>query len=344
MPTADQDQGLRRLEGRRRGDGRRAEGLRQDKLAPYKYPRQIAFVADCPRRPPARSSASSCANWNRGSAQELLARRDRVARQARAHRGRARPIAGRTDTAVHAAARLPARGPGLAGDVARFPAGAVRCRRRAAGWSGRAPATAARRRAPRAKPGAWTSCTARRTRCCRRCWPPSAWRNRSGCSATATALDRAAARREVPRARRRRHRAGAAHPGRGPVGGQHRQGQDRLRNHRPEQRLAKYHDDPRLGLLGWNRIWLHRRPSAAWSIEDEIASIACPLLAIRAWTTYGTLEQIRGIARRCRRPRLLELPQCGHSPQRDQPEAVIEAVASIGRATGGGSFPHRPPQ
>ncbi len=45
-------------------------------------------------------------------------------------------------------------------------------------------------------------------------------------------------------------------------------------------RLAKYHDDPDSAFWGWNRIWLD--PAfRTWSIEDEIASIACPLMAIQ---------------------------------------------------------------
>jgi pimeloyl-ACP methyl ester carboxylesterase len=44
---------------------------------------------------------------------------------------------------------------------------------------------------------------------------------------------------------------------------------------------------------------------------------------------YGTLEQIRGIRRRVPHAELLELDDCGHSPHRDQPDAVIEAVADI---------------
>ena len=35
----------------------------KSRLAPYKYPRWIEFVRSCPRPPPARSSASSCARW-----------------------------------------------------------------------------------------------------------------------------------------------------------------------------------------------------------------------------------------------------------------------------------------
>jgi pimeloyl-ACP methyl ester carboxylesterase len=41
---------------------------------------------------------------------------------------------------------------------------------------------------------------------------------------------------------------------------------------------------------------------------------------------YGTLEQIRGIARRVPQTQLLELSECGHSPHRDQPAALLAAV------------------
>ena len=92
------------------------------------------------------------------------------------------------------------------------------------------------------------------------------------------------------------------------------------------QRLARYHDDVDSAFWGWNRIWLHP-PFRAWSIEAEIAAITCPLLAVQGLDDeYGTLEQIRGIARRVPQTQLLELPDCGHSPHRDQPNALVEAV------------------
>jgi pimeloyl-ACP methyl ester carboxylesterase len=95
------------------------------------------------------------------------------------------------------------------------------------------------------------------------------------------------------------------------------------------ERLAKYHDDPDRAFWRWNRIWLHP-PFKQWSIADEIAAIGCPLLAVQGEDDeYGTLEQIRGIARRVPQTRLLVLPQCGHSPQRDQPDALIAAVAGF---------------
>ncbi len=98
------------------------------------------------------------------------------------------------------------------------------------------------------------------------------------------------------------------------------------------QRLARYHDDPDSAFWGWNRIWLYP-PFRDWSIEREIESIACPLLAVQGLDDeYGTLEQIHGVARRVPHTELLELPDCGHSPQRDQPDALLAAsVAFIAR-------------
>ncbi len=95
------------------------------------------------------------------------------------------------------------------------------------------------------------------------------------------------------------------------------------------QRLARHHDDPDSAFWGWNRIWLY--PAfKQWSIEQEVASVRCPVLGIQGLDDeYGTLEQIRGIARAVPKPELvelLELPDCGHSPHRDQGDAVIAAT------------------
>jgi pimeloyl-ACP methyl ester carboxylesterase len=101
-----------------------------------------------------------------------------------------------------------------------------------------------------------------------------------------------------------------------------------------KQRLGRYHDDVDSAFWGWNDIWLD--PAfRGWNIESEIASIRCPLLAIQGVDDeYGTLEQVRGIARRVPQTHLLELPDCGHSPQKDQPQAVIEATVHFLRAQG----------
>ena len=100
-------------------------------------------------------------------------------------------------------------------------------------------------------------------------------------------------------------------------------------------RLARHHDDPDSAFWGWNGIWLD--PAfRAWTIEAEIAAIRCPLLAVQGVDDeYGTLEQIRGIARRVAATELLELADCGHSPHRDRPEAVIAAVQTFFRRHAG---------
>jgi pimeloyl-ACP methyl ester carboxylesterase len=99
-----------------------------------------------------------------------------------------------------------------------------------------------------------------------------------------------------------------------------------------KQRLARHHDDPDSAFWGWNDIWLHP-PFRRWSIEDEIAAITCPLLAVQGLDDeYGTLEQIRGIARRVPQTQLLELEDCGHSPHRDRAEAVIASTVAFIRA------------
>ncbi|MDQ3060247.1 MAG: alpha/beta hydrolase [Pseudomonadota bacterium] len=95
------------------------------------------------------------------------------------------------------------------------------------------------------------------------------------------------------------------------------------------QRLARHHDDPDSAFWGWNDIWLHP-DFKHWSIEEDITAITCPLLAVQGVDDeYGTLAQIRGIARRLAQTRLLELADCGHSPHRDQPDTLITAITAF---------------
>ena len=87
-------------------------------------------------------------------------------------------------------------------------------------------------------------------------------------------------------------------------------------------RLARYHDDPDSAFRGWNDVWLS--PAfRAWNIERDTETITAPVLAVQGEDdAYGTLEQIRAIARRLPKTRLLEIPGCGHSPHRDQPKTL----------------------
>jgi pimeloyl-ACP methyl ester carboxylesterase len=89
------------------------------------------------------------------------------------------------------------------------------------------------------------------------------------------------------------------------------------------QRLARYHDDPDSAFRGWNDAWLN--PAFRdWNIERDVETIACPVLALQGEDDeYGTLAQVRAVGRRVAGAQWLALPHCGHSPHRDQPDAVI---------------------
>lgn len=92
-------------------------------------------------------------------------------------------------------------------------------------------------------------------------------------------------------------------------------------------RLGRHHQDVDSAFWGWNDIWLNPE-FRAWNIEDDLSRIACPVLAIQGTgDEYGTLAQVHGIRRRAPQTELLEIPDCGHSPHRDQPATVIQAVA-----------------
>ncbi len=87
-------------------------------------------------------------------------------------------------------------------------------------------------------------------------------------------------------------------------------------------RLARHHADPDSAFRGWNDVWLAPE-FRDWNVEREIETIACPVLAVQGEDDeYGTLEQIRAVARRLPKTRLLVIPECGHSPHRDQPGAA----------------------
>lgn len=103
------------------------------------------------------------------------------------------------------------------------------------------------------------------------------------------------------------------------------------------QKLARYHDDVDSAFWGWNDVWLSTE-FRTWSIEAEIAAIRCPLLAMQGLDDeYGTLDQIRGIAQRVPHAQLREIARCGHSPHKDQPEVVIEAVKAFVSSAGSGT-------
>ncbi len=95
------------------------------------------------------------------------------------------------------------------------------------------------------------------------------------------------------------------------------------------EKLGRYHDDPDSAFWGWNDIWLHP-DFRAWNIEEYLPRIQCPVLAIQGENDeYGTMEQIKRLERGIARVEVLKLQNCGHSPHRDQPDAVIERVVEF---------------
>jgi pimeloyl-ACP methyl ester carboxylesterase len=105
-------------------------------------------------------------------------------------------------------------------------------------------------------------------------------------------------------------------------------------------RLARYHDDPDGAFRGWNDIWLHPE-FRGWNIEGCLAAVRCPVLAIQGEDDeYGTMDQVERIARVVPDTEIVRLADCRHSPHRDQPEAVLDAVARfVGRLPGGSAAP-----
>lgn len=94
-------------------------------------------------------------------------------------------------------------------------------------------------------------------------------------------------------------------------------------------KLARYHSDPDSAFRGWSDIWLNPE-FRGWNIDEYSARITCPILAIQGEQDhYGTMEHIDRIARAAPCVEVLKLNDCGHSPHRDQPAAVIERVTQF---------------
>lgn len=100
-------------------------------------------------------------------------------------------------------------------------------------------------------------------------------------------------------------------------------------------RLARHHRDVENAFRGWNDVWLHP-DFRAWNIEEFLPAIEVPMLLIQGSDDeYGTWAQIDAIERQVRGTvETLRVPGAGHSPHRDQPELVLEAMAAFVRSVG----------
>ncbi|MBW0172605.1 MAG: alpha/beta fold hydrolase [Hydrogenophaga sp.] len=92
------------------------------------------------------------------------------------------------------------------------------------------------------------------------------------------------------------------------------------------QRLSRYHADVDNAFWQWNDVWLST-PFREFDVRAECESIAAPLLLVQGMgDEYGTMAQLEAISLAARHAQRVELPECGHSPHRDQPDALTRAV------------------
>lgn len=104
-------------------------------------------------------------------------------------------------------------------------------------------------------------------------------------------------------------------------------------------RMAKHHNDAETLFHAWADTWLSP-PFAHWDIRNQLAEITCPTLVIQGeGDEYGTPEQVHVITRSLTDAgnRVAEgvlLADCGHSPHRDQGDAVLQAMTDFLRRQG----------
>lgn len=95
------------------------------------------------------------------------------------------------------------------------------------------------------------------------------------------------------------------------------------------KRLALYHTDVDSAFFAWNDVWLSAE-FQDFNIEAELAAIECPVIAVQGVEDeYGSAAQIDGIGEHVEHAVIRHLDACGHSPHKDQPEAVIDALAEV---------------
>jgi len=94
-------------------------------------------------------------------------------------------------------------------------------------------------------------------------------------------------------------------------------------------RLQPYHKDVDSAFYGWNDAWLD--PSFFhWNITATLQGIRRPLLAIQGHDDeYASMQQIDTIKTSVPHAQLVKLSQCRHSPHRNAPNAVNDAIAAF---------------
>jgi pimeloyl-ACP methyl ester carboxylesterase len=99
------------------------------------------------------------------------------------------------------------------------------------------------------------------------------------------------------------------------------------------QRLARHHRRVDDAFHGWSDVWLDPE-FRSWNLEGFLPAIACPVLLIQGeQDDFGTLRQLEAIERQVQGPvQRLVLPDCGHSPHRDQRDLVLNVMTAFLRS------------
>lgn len=94
-------------------------------------------------------------------------------------------------------------------------------------------------------------------------------------------------------------------------------------------RLARHHADVDGAFWQWNDVWLSEG-FKSFDIRPDCRRIRAPLLAIQGLgDEYGSMAQLDELALAAPQTQQIRLADCGHSPQRDQPERTLEAVVAF---------------
>lgn len=97
------------------------------------------------------------------------------------------------------------------------------------------------------------------------------------------------------------------------------------------QRLARHHCAKNVDAVfaAWHGIWLD--PAFRdWNVESCLPAISCPVLALQGEDDeYTTLAQFDRIVGHIRDVTPIRMAGCGHSPHRDQSQAVIDATRAF---------------
>lgn len=96
------------------------------------------------------------------------------------------------------------------------------------------------------------------------------------------------------------------------------------------EKLARHHENVDNAFEGWCSAWLNPE-FAALDLRAELAHIRVPILIVKGeHDPYSTLAQLQFAQDETYSPvEGIVVPAAGHSPQRDQPEMTLTAIASF---------------